>query len=262
MSSPPERQTSSKDLRKVISDGYGTGTLVALGLLVAVYAFVFWNWGFLIVWDRGFDPLLVIIWMAMTWLLTWNIDARRDIPLALVAFIGGGVIEWWGTTTELWRYFTNDRPPLWILPAWPIAALAVDRLAIFVDRKIHKDMRLGWAYWLMVPTFIAGMTAFAWPTRHILSTCVVVGLMIGVAMSTTNVRRDVVLFLAGAGLGIFLEYWGTSRGCWIYWTQETPPPIAVVAHGFASITFNRAIEVGQWVTRGLSRPAAPTARLH
>ena len=86
--------------------------------------------------------------------------------------------------------------------------------------------------------------------------------MIGVAMSTTNVRRDVVLFLAGAGLGIFLEYWGTSRGCWIYWTQDIPPPIAVVAHGFASITFNRAIEVGQWLTRGLPRPAAPTARLH
>ena len=260
--SPTGSPTEDKGTHQVIMDGYGTGTLVALGLLVAVYAFVFWQWGFLIVWDRGIDFLLVAIWMFMTWLLTWNIDAKRDLPLAFVAFLGGGVIEWWGTTTEIWHYFTHDRPPLWILPAWPIAALAVDRLTIFVDRKIPADMRLGWAYWTMIPMFVIGMSAFSWHTRHVLSTCTVIGLMVGVALSTTNIRRDVVLFLAGSGLGIFLEYWGTSRFCWTYYTQEIPPPVAIVAHGFASIAFNRALEVGQWARSLLPGRHAPAARLH
>lgn len=251
----PATQGHEPDIHKLIVDGYGTRTLVALGILMSIYLVVFIKWGHVIVWARGLDLLLVCIWIFMTWLLTWNIDAKRDIPLAVVACAGGFVIEWWGTNTEIWSYFTHDRPPPWIIPAWPVAALAVDRLALFVDRKIAPDMRLDWAYWLMVPAFVVGMTAFAWPTHSEISTCVVVGLMIGVMLSVTDIRRDVVLFLAGAALGILLEYWGTSRQCWTYWTAQVPPPICIVAHGFASVAFNRGVEVWAW-----SRALLPETR--
>ncbi len=65
--------------------------------------------------------------------------------------------------------------------------------------------------------------------------------MIGVWLWRPRPDRDLVLFVAGAGMGVFLEYWGTSRKCWTYWTAEIPPPVAVFAHGFASIAFSRAV---------------------
>lgn len=247
-----------KSTRQLILDGYHLGTLAALAVLVVVYVVVFVLYGHLLDFSRGMDWLLAGIWMLMTALLTWNIDPRRDLPLAAAAALGGFTIEWWGTTTELWFYFTRDRPPIWIIPAWPVAALAVDRIALFVDRMISRDTKLAWAYWPLVISFVVGMTWFAWPTRHILSTSVVVGLMIGVSLSTTDIRRDVVLFLAGAALGILLEYWGTSRYCWTYYTREMPPPVTIVAHGFASVAFSRVLEISRWA---LSLVPAPSAML-
>ena len=53
----------------------------------------------------------------------------------------------------------------------------------------------------------------------------------------------VMFFTAGAAVGIFLEYWGTSRHCWTYWTKEIPPAEAVLAHGFASVAFARGVQL-------------------
>ena len=50
-------------------------------------------------------------------------------------------------------------------------------------------------------------------------------------------------FIAGAGLGYFLERWGTTRECWTYYTLQTPPLFAVLAHGLAAAAFWRAREV-------------------
>ena len=47
-------------------------------------------------------------------------------------------------------------------------------------------------------------------------------------------------FAAGAGLGYFLELWGTTRQCWTYYTLQTPPLFAVLAHGMAAVAFWRA----------------------
>ena len=48
---------------------------------------------------------------------------------------------------------------------------------------------------------------------------------------------------------VFLEYWGTSRGCWTYYTGETPPLIAAIAHGFASVAFARGAAVVRFLGR-------------
>ena len=55
-------------------------------------------------------------------------DLRTDSLIVLVGLAGGLVIESWGTQTNLWFYYTSERPPLWIIPAWPIACLAIDRI--------------------------------------------------------------------------------------------------------------------------------------
>jgi hypothetical protein len=49
-----------------------------------------------------------------------------------------------------------------------------------------------------------------------------------------------LVFWAGAGLGYFLELWGTTRACWTYYTYQTPPLFAVMAHGMAAVAFWRA----------------------
>jgi hypothetical protein len=49
-----------------------------------------------------------------------------------------------------------------------------------------------------------------------------------------------LIFVAGAGLGYYLELWGTTRECWTYYTYQTPPLFAVLAHGMAAVAFWRA----------------------
>lgn len=218
--------------------GYDRRSLVALGGLIAVYTAVGVNWFHLLDLSRGMDWLLVGIWALMTALLCREVQPVRDIPLVLAAFGGGLVIEGWGTQTELWRYFTAERPPIWILPAWPVAALTIERLARMLDPLLpRRHERL--VFWVGMPLFILAMTRFLWPSIHLWMSQLVVLLMVGVLFTPGDRRKDVLLFLAGSLLGILLEYWGTSRRCWTYYTAEVPPVEAIFAHGFASVAFER-----------------------
>ncbi|MEB2311116.1 MAG: hypothetical protein OZ921_03230 [Sorangiineae bacterium] len=228
--------------------GYDRRSLVALAALVVVGGAVGYRFSDLIDVSGGFDYLLAFTWLVMTALLVWNVDARHDLTLLVVAFAGGAVIEWWGTSTQLWSYFTVERPPLWILPAWPIAALAIDRLAVglhaaFRARGTERQYRA--LYWLIMPGFIAAMTRFAWPTIHMRATLVVVALMLALLVTVRDHRRDVTMFAGGSLLGFFLEYWGTSRECWTYYTREVPPLECVFAHGFAAIAFARGAALAE-----------------
>jgi hypothetical protein len=220
-----------------IRAGYDRRSAMALATLAVTYALVGVLFQHLIDVSRGMDWLLFGIWAFMTATLVWGVDVRRDVVLAGVAFVGGLVIEWWGTTTSIWTYYTDERPPIWILPAWPVAALTIERLALVTRRALPAWTTPAW--WVALPAFVLLMTRFAWPGVGEPSTIVVIGIMLGVLVTATDRRRDLAIFVAGSVLGVFLEYWGTSRWCWRYYTLETPPPIAAVAHGFASIAFAR-----------------------
>jgi hypothetical protein len=231
--------------------GYDQRSLIALALLVSVGALVGYRWSDLIDPSGGMDWLLAGTWVFMAALLTWDVSVRRDLVMLAVGFVGGGVIEWWGTNTQIWTYFTAERPPLWILPAWPIATLAIERLSRLLDRALEeasrsrggiRPERFFAAYVICVPTFVVAMIAFARHTTGIFATQVVILLMAGLTLHCPKPRRDVTMFVAGSLLGIFLEYWGTSRQCWTYYTGEIPPLVAVVAHGFAAIAFARGAD--------------------
>jgi hypothetical protein len=58
-------------------------------------------------------------------------------------------------------------------------------------------------------------------------------------LTPTDHRIAVLTFIAGAGLGYYLELWGTTRECWTYYTYQTPPLFAVLAHGMAAVAFWR-----------------------
>jgi hypothetical protein len=218
-------------------------------VLVLVAAAVGYRWSDLVDASGVLDLLLLGIWLVMAAAITWNINPPRDLLLVAVGAAGGGVIEWWGTNTQLWTYFTGERPPLWILPAWPAAALTVDRMVEYSRRGFGVQPRAGHgeqgqggvrvAYSGLLLTFVASMAWFIGPTLHGAPSKLVVGSMLLVALYSPQPKRDLGLFVAGSLLGLLLEYWGTSRECWTYYTRQVPPPVAVFAHGFASVAFAR-----------------------
>jgi hypothetical protein len=210
-------------------------------------------------WWLTFDWLLVGIWLAMSLLIMAKANLRSDARIVFVGLVGGLVIESWGTQTYLWFYYTAERPPLWIIPAWPIAALATDRLMRLLHYCLtiiaNKESRkLGkWEgeprpispiyerliYWLIFGGFIFLMLSFVAPTFDKSLTIMAILLCALLILSPTDTRMATLTFLAGAGLGYFLELWGTTRQCWTYYTYQTPPLFAVLAHGMASVAFWR-----------------------
>ncbi len=198
-------------------------------------------------WWLYFDWLLVGIWLAMSLLIMAGADLKVDAWIIFVGFMGGLVIESWGTQTEIWWYYTDERPPLWIIPAWPIASLSIDRLVRLLRRWLpahrtpHSTFRI--LYWLIFPAFFALMLSFVWPTLDKSFTILALILVALLTLTPTDYRVAVLTFAAGSARGYFLELWGTTRECWTYYTLETPPLFAVLAHGMAAVAFWRTVLV-------------------
>ena len=187
------------------------------------------------------DWLLIGIFALMSVLIMAGADLKADARIVLVGLAGGLVIESWGTQTNLWTYYTLERPPLWIIPAWPIASLSIDRLYRLLDRSLPRKPRLESAlYWTMLLGFYGLMLWFVWPTRGLSLTVMALGLCAFLILTPRQPRAMLLTFVAGAGLGYFLERWGTTRSCWTYYTLQTPPVFAFLAHGMAAVAFWRA----------------------
>lgn len=229
-----------------VLQGFTRNSAVAFVLLVSIAAAVGYHWSDLLDANGHMDWLLAGIWVWLAVLVCWGVRPLEDVLLVMTGLAGGAVIESWGTQTGLWRYFTEERPPLWILPAWPIAALAIDRQSRWLLRWLPEAQSpsarrtLAWLYWLLTGTFVLWMAWFIRPSWGHPATWAVLVVMGAVVVDVGDPRRDVALFVAGSALGVFLEYWGTSRGCWTYHTGEVPPLVAVPAHGFAALAFARA----------------------
>lgn len=194
-----------------------------------------------------FDWLLLGIFVAMTVLVMCGADLRRDVWIVAVGIMGGLVIESWGTQTQLWTYFTLERPPLWIIPAWPVASLSIDRLERLLDALVPPlpPRWVGAIYWVVFPAFYLLMLFFVFPTLNRSLTWMALLVCALLIVSPAQKRTVLFTFFAGSALGYFLERWGTTRQCWTYYTQQTPPLFAVLAHGLAAVAF--------WQTGRLAR---------
>src|SRR5690349_9503034 len=93
-------------------------------LAVEYFAYVDWNSE----WWRYIDWLLIGIFGFMSVTIMSRANLKTDLLIIFVGVCGGLAIESWGTQTNLWHYYTAERPPLWIIPAWPIASLSIDRI--------------------------------------------------------------------------------------------------------------------------------------
>jgi hypothetical protein len=188
------------------------------------------------------DWLLVGIFAFMSMMIMAGADLRHDAQVVFVGFAGGLVIESWGTQTSLWTYYTNERPPLWIIPAWPIASLAIDRMARMADRLLPAGRGKAYRrlYAACFGIFLLIMVRFIGPTFDKPLTWMALLLCVLLILVPQDHRLALLTFAAGAGLGYFLERWGTTRECWTYYTGQTPPLFAVLAHGMAAVAFWRA----------------------
>jgi hypothetical protein len=83
------------------------------------------------------------------------------------------------------------------------------------------------------------MLVFVFPTLDKSLTWLALLLCALVILSEKDHRTGWLVFIAGSGLGYFLERWGTTRECWTYYTYQTPPVFAVLAHGMAAVVFWR-----------------------
>jgi len=191
------------------------------------------------------DYLLLGDFLAMTMLIMANADIKKDWTIFVIGMFGGLVIESWGTQTNLWFYYTSERPPLWIIPAWPIASLSIDRLFRLLRLLTEKlSARLfRWAYWLVFAAFYLLMLHFVQYTLDKSLTLLALSLVAFLILTNKDHRSALLVFAAGSGLGYFLELWGTTRACWIYYTYQYPPLFAVLAHGMAAVAFWRVLEL-------------------
>ncbi len=192
------------------------------------------------IWSQ-IDKLLIGIFLFMSIMIMAQADIKKDLPIILIGLVGGLVIESWGTQTEIWTYYTNERPPLWIIPAWPIASLSIHRVYLFllqISKKIKEILFITF-YWVMLPSFYVLMLIFVWPTVSKSLTILALFFSLILILTPKDHRSNVLVFIAGSSLGYFLELWGTTRLCWTYYNFEQPPLFAVFAHGMAAVAFLR-----------------------
>jgi hypothetical protein len=251
------------------------GFFLICGLIVYVWwplaqeALAYINWSG--PWWLYMDWLLLGIFSFMTLTIIAHANLGRDALIVFVGMFGGLVIESWGTQTNLWHYFTTERPPLWIIPAWPIASLSIDRITRvfnylttkyttwFPKGKEHEEKDLEafvfkLLYWAIFIGFYGLMLYFVAPTFGKSYTVMALLLVALLTLTPTDHRYAVLTFLAGSGLGYFLELWGTTRQCWTYYTFQTPPFFAVLAHGMAAVAFWRAGLMVRLVWEKLAAP--------
>ena len=129
--------------------------------------------------------LLLGIFMLMSITIVARANLKTDVLILFVGICGGLAIESWGSQTNLWHYYTAERPPLWIIPAWPIASLSIDRITRLLDwgikalttentKSTEKDyFRISVdsvtsvvkiLYWLTFASFLILMLVFVSPT--------------------------------------------------------------------------------------------------
>ena len=226
------------------------GFLLTIFLIIYIWwplaqeylAYVDWNGP----WWLYMDWLLLDIFFFMSITTVAQANIRTDLLIVFVGICGGLAIESWGTQTNLWHYYTAERPPLWIIPAWPIASLSIDRISrylLFLTTKVTKEREgnlFKILYWISFASFLALMLVFVSPTFNKSYTWLSLLLCIFLILTPTDHRFALLTFIAGTGLGYYLELWGTTRQCWMYYTYQTPPLFAVLAHGMAAVAFWRA----------------------
>ncbi|PIU19204.1 MAG: hypothetical protein COT18_08725 [Elusimicrobia bacterium CG08_land_8_20_14_0_20_59_10] len=209
----------------------------------------------------------ILLFAGILWLVARTVpfgaDPARDIPVVLAASLFGYLAEAWGTRAGLWTYYTGETPPLWIVPAWFIGALVVDRLSrstlAEMERRLTAAVRT-WLYRGWLAAFVCVFIAFS--GKSLLSPAgLIVSLPLALSFFYAGSRRDrdaAVLF-TGTACVFFADLWGTTNHCWTYHIQGEPYGLAYgISFGalFDSAVVLASIKTAEFIKLRLKAPGA------
>lgn len=237
--------------------------------IVALTAVVFINWSSFLNYHRFFFSKdnffifkngkldLLMLWnhLMMTYLLLRRPNLKIDLLTAVVGFVGGLCIEFWGTQSQLWVYFTLERPPMWIIPSWIVLTIAIDRFYEILNnffKRRHLISEKWWAYlyWISFLIYSYFMVNFVRDTitqsLTIFSIIAIVFNMVLLPIFKPLYRECFLIFIAGSLIGYFIELWGTTRHIWTYYNHQTPPFVVVFGHGLVAVVFWRTRRISEF----------------
>jgi hypothetical protein len=71
-------------------------------------------------------------------LLLYRFDIDETFGLYVCGILLGGTYEWLGTWMREWTYITREVPPLWIIPLWGLACVAMVKLSRLLLLPLQK----------------------------------------------------------------------------------------------------------------------------
>lgn len=154
-----------------------------------------------------FAGILVFAWRV----IPRAYEPRRDGLILLVAGLAGWLAEFWGTRLGLWTYYTGEMPPLWIVPAWCVGALVIDRLAARARAaRVAAWLGPSMALFSLAATSWLSLTgpggAWRWAGPAV----------VAFVLIWRRRPEDGPILLAGILSVFFADLWGTTNGCWDY----------------------------------------------
>jgi len=168
--------------------------------------------------------LLGSILLAVARAIAVDADPLMDGFAVAAACVYGYLAELAGTTYGLWTYYTGERPPLWIIPAWPIGALVIMRLSHRLEAGLESSLGESWSgalYWLWVVVFYSVFIAFIAGKLTAPESVFAVALVSAALFAGAVRRRDLSVLLAGTACVFWADLWGTTSYCWRYHTGTT-----------------------------------------
>ena len=146
-------------------------------------------------------------------------DPSLDCLVILSACVYGYLAELAGTVSGLWSYYTGERPPLWIIPAWPIGALVIMRLSRHAGRiyeRVFGNRGMERLYWVWMLLFYAVFIPFTAPRLTLPGSLLAAGAAMAVFLPARRPDKDFSLLLTGMLCVFWADLWGTFNRCWVY----------------------------------------------
>jgi hypothetical protein len=152
-----------------------------------------------------------------------RIEPKKDILLLAIAAAAGWLAEAWGTRLGLWKYYTKEAPPLWIVPAWPLGTLVIDRMSDHARRLLEgrlSERTASALYWLLALATAAVFAAFARPALSHPATLALGAALAAAFAVKPNAREALPFLLTGFACVFFADLWGTTNNCWRYYLRS------------------------------------------
>ncbi|MBZ0269084.1 hypothetical protein K8I85_13075 [bacterium] len=180
---------------------------------------------FMALWERGgttaaravfYGVVLAGLLGFVTWIIARRPRPREDAAIVLFATALGWAAEAWGTRSGLWSYYTGETPPLWIVPAWPLGAIVVSRVADAIERISAPPAWMLRAHVMLATVTLAVFVVFVRPTWTSPWTAAAFGVLLAAFALRPRPERDVPFVLAGLVCVFFADFWGTGSACYRY----------------------------------------------